>query len=116
MDLSRLYEKVGGNYDEVIARLSKEERVVKFLGKFDSTGDFGNLATALSDKDYETAFRCAHNLKGIALNLGLNNLHKSSDVLCEELRGLNPTGDVSAMFETVKKDYYDVIEAVNEFL
>ena len=116
MDLAKLYERIGGNYEDILSRLTKEERIAKFLGRLESTGDFENLEKALLEKDYETAFRCAHNLKGVSLNLNLGNLSKTSEVLCEELRGMNPQGDVSAMFENVKRDYYDVIEAIREFL
>ena len=116
MTVQECYEKMGGSYDDVIDRLMSEERVAKYLAKFLDSVDYDNMLKALDDKDYELAFRSVHNLKGMSLNLSFTYLQKSSDVLCEALRGGEPKEDISGMLEDVKNSYARVTGAIKEFV
>lgn len=115
MTVQECYEKMGGNYAEVIDRLMSEERVAKYLGKFLESSDFDNMLRGLEGKDYELAFRSVHNLKGMSLNLSFTPLHRTSDILCEALRGGEPKEDISGMLEDVKQSYARVTDAIKEF-
>ena len=57
------------NYDDVLARLSKEERVEKYIIRFLDDQSFVQLKVALAEGNTELAFRSAHTLKGVAQNL-----------------------------------------------
>lgn len=112
MTVKECYEMMGESYDEVLARLMSDERVAKYLRKFADANDLEKLETTLQEKDWETAFRNAHNLKGLSLNLGFGKLRQSSDVLCEALRGGEPTEDIVPMLEKVREDYKSVVSAI----
>lgn len=114
MQLKECYEKLGGDYEGTMGRLMKEERIAKYLRKFVEGKDMEMLCDSLDQKDYETAFRCAHNLKGLGLNLGLTRLHQASDILCEELRHGAPKVDVTGMLGDVQNAYDETIAVVKE--
>ena len=48
------------------------------------------LRTRLAAADWETAFRAAHTLKGVAQNLGFDSLYRAAADLTEHLRGGKP--------------------------
>ena len=84
MTVRECYEELGCDFDKVLSRLVSEALVKKFALKFLDDPSFGQLKTALADKDAETAFRAAHTLKGICLNLGFDNLFAPSQELTEK--------------------------------
>lgn len=104
MNLREFYQEAQGDYEETLGRIMKEERVTKYLTKFAASEPVMAIEKALESKDYETAFREAHNLKGVCLNLGLDSLHMVSSDLTESLRN-GPTGDVNSFLERVKQEY-----------
>ena len=71
MELKEVYEKLGGDYDDVVRRLMGEKLVRKFLLKFLDDKSYADLERTLSEGDYKEAFRAAHTLKGVAANMGL---------------------------------------------
>lgn len=77
MTLEECYRALGGSYSEVLARLIDDKMITKYLNKFTEDTSYRDIFTALENNDYETAFRAAHTLKGICLNLGLENLYKA---------------------------------------
>lgn len=114
MTVKECYAAMEGDYEGVMQRLMTDERIVKFLNKFLDNQDYAWLCETLAAQNYEDAFRHAHNLKGVGLNLGMTKLHQSSDVLCEELRGGAPKKDVGPLLEQVKTDYEQVINAIRQ--
>lgn len=113
MNLREIYNMMGGDYDDVLERLMSEERIVKYLNKFKENTDYADLVRTLGDKDFETAFRHSHNLKGMCLNLGMTQLYQSSSALCEILRCGAPAIDTTPLLNDVKRDYDRVIDAIN---
>lgn len=69
MSQEECYVKLGGDYEEVLARLFSEDMVRQFLKKFLSDGTYRLLLEKLSSEDYPEAFRAAHTLKGVCENL-----------------------------------------------
>ncbi|MCJ7834538.1 Hpt domain-containing protein [Cuneatibacter sp. NSJ-177] len=57
MSLKECYVKLGGDYEEVLARLFSEDMVRRFLKKFLSDGTYRLLLEKLSSEDYPEAFR-----------------------------------------------------------
>lgn len=115
MDLRDFYKSVGGDYDLIMTRMGKkEERVIKFLNKFKNDPSFENLKQALSEKNAEDAFRAAHTIKGVALNLELQNLQAASDQLTETLReGVIPD-NAQELLEQVGKVYQEAIDGISQ--
>ncbi len=86
MTLREFYAKTNADYDAVIRRLINETLVRKYLNKFLQDGHFAQLQQAVQAQDHETAYRCAHTLKGLCLSLGFETMSKPVIALTEELR------------------------------
>lgn len=112
MTLRDCYAAMGGDYDAVIGRLRSEERVVKFLGLFRADESFRDLTAAMDADDWATAFRAAHSLKGVALNLALTALAQSSSELTECLRPGVPAQDPVPLYAAVRADYEKTTAAI----
>ena len=108
MELKEFFTAVGGNYENVLTRLPSESFAKKFLFKFLQDESYSLRKDSLSNKDFSTAFRAAHTLKGVCLNLGFDRLLQSASAITEVLRGGN--NPPSYLFEAVTKDYNEVIE------
>jgi hypothetical protein len=106
MTVKECYDAMGGNYDEVLGRLRKDERIQKFLLRFPEDPSYGQLKEALDKHDVPEAFRASHTLKGTGQNLALTPLYQSADILCEALRGKETYEDRYAqLFKDVERDY-----------
>lgn len=116
MELRTIYEQMQGDYDSVIQRLSSDGIVKKFLIKFvDNRLDL-LIREALESGDYETAFREAHNLKGVCANLSLSALGRSAGELTEVLRNGKPEGDISLLLQAVQEDYDMTTKAIEQLM
>ena len=100
MTLQEFYARIGGNYETTIRRLPSEALVRKFVLKYPGDPSFNQLKDALAAQDWETAFRAAHTLKGVAQNLDFGDLGRSAAALTEALRGPKPLEDYS-LYESV---------------
>lgn len=112
MDLKTCYQQIGGDYDVVMRRLMKEERVAKFLKMFLADESFQLLTRAMEQQDWSTAFRAAHTLKGVALNLALTRVATSASELTECLRPGTPTQPPEPLYQTLSADYNQTIAAI----
>lgn len=112
MTVKECYELMDGDYAGVSSRLMKEERILKYLLKFKDSTDYQTMRDSLAKEDYETAFRMAHTLKGISLNLGFDGLQRTSSELCEALRNGKPETDITGLVKAVEEAYERVIAAV----
>lgn len=65
MTVQECYAQMNGDYAGVLARFGNEERVCRFLLKFQKDPCFDDLCAA---------FRAVHSLKGIGMNQGLTGL------------------------------------------
>lgn len=114
MTLRECYAAMGGDYDNVAARLRSEKLVRKFVLKYLEDTSFDLLCSSMAEKDYEQAFRAAHTIKGVSQNLSFTALMDSSSKLSDALRhGYTPEAD--AHFELVKKDHLSVISAIKAY-
>ena len=111
MTLQECYQKMGGDYEEVLSRLTKEERIEKFMLKFLEDTSFEALCEARKAANHKDVFRMVHTLKGVSQNLGFEKLYLASDAMTEAVRGGVELQDES-LFVAVKKAYEDVIEAI----
>jgi len=113
MTLEEFYILAGGDYKEALCCLESEERIIKYLKKFSVTGISTKIRTALEQEEYETAFREAHNLKGLSLNLYLGHLAKAGSELTESLRN-GPTPDVWELFKTAETEFLKVCDLIEQ--
>ena len=119
MDIRRFYELTGGDYDAAMRRFMTEGRLEKFTRMFAEDPSYGELEASLASDNLEEAFRAAHTLKGVCLNLSFTGLFQSVDAVTELLRHADPDspGDqeqVNRCMETLRVRYRDIIAAVSE--
>lgn len=116
MELRACYQQMGGDYDAVMSRLRQEERVVKFLKMFLADENFQLLTGSMNAQDWPTAFRAAHSLKGVALNLGISALAESASALTECLRSGAPAQEPAPLYQSVETDYHRAVTAIQTLL
>ena len=108
MTIKQCYDAAGGKFEDVLARLGSEERVIKFSSRFFETGDYESLEKSVSIRDVVNAFNYAHRIKGNALNVGFDHFVKTIDPLVEFLRSreIEDENTLDQLFDTVKKEYF----------
>lgn len=104
MTIKECYEQIGSDYESILKRFGSEAMIQRFALKFLKDGSFTDLKKALAEGDGETAFRAAHTLKGVCLNLGFDRLYEVSAELTEKLRGHEVAGS-EALFAKVEEQY-----------
>ena len=114
MNLKDCYIKFGGDFDEVLGRLRREETVQKFAFKFLDDKSFSLFESSIGSKDYEDALRAVHTLKGICQNLSFTKLFESSSLVTNALKE-NDWNKAVDMMPKLSKDYYETINVIKDF-
>lgn len=114
MTVKECYEIMGADYDDVMNRLRTDERVLKFLGKVADDKSMELLTASVESKNAEDAFRAAHTIKGISMNLSLRRLGASAEALTEALRGKTDfdPAQIAPLYAKLKEDYDQTIENI----
>ena len=113
MTVKECYESMESDYEGVIGRIGSEGLVKRFVLKFLDDPSYLNLEKAIQEQNAEEAFRAAHTLKGICLNLGFDRLYKVSAELTEKLRGSDLNG-YEAVYGNVQDEYKNTIDAIRK--
>ena len=113
--LQTCYEKVGGDYEDVLARLGNAERIEKYVVKFLEDPTYGMLCEAKKEGDYEAVFLHIHTLKGLSQNLGFDNLYRASYEMTEAVRGGMPLCD-ERLYEAVTKAYFETVAMIEQYV
>lgn len=116
MTIQECYEIMGADYDDLLRRFKKEERIRMFIKMLLKDQNYNHLCDSLVHQDYETAFIAIHTLKGIALNLGLTDLIHSSSELTEILRFKKDDYRIEQLMQKVKSDYTQMISLLSEVI
>lgn len=111
MTIQEFYKEIGSDYEDAARRLGSAELIRKFALKFLSDPSFEELENAFAAHDAEKAFRAAHTLKGVAINLGFDALYKQAYDLTEKLRG-KTFDDTQTLFANVQREYGLVVAAL----
>lgn len=116
MTVRECYDKINGDYDEIVSRLGNEERVVRFSKKFFTTGDIEGLEKSIDDNDGNNSFEYAHRLKGNSLNIGFSHFSKTVESLVEPLRcrEIKDPGAINVLFSVVKEEYINMKEVFDQ--
>ncbi len=114
MTLKELYTELDADYEGVLGRLCNETLVDRFVNKFVQDPSSKLLIDSVEAENWEEAFRAAHTLKGVSLNLGFTQLNVVSDKLTEALRGGKALEDM-ALYEAVKQEYDKTIAAITQY-
>jgi HPt (histidine-containing phosphotransfer) domain-containing protein len=115
MTVKECYDAMGADYDDVLGRLRTDERIQKFLLKVIEDQTYELLCTSLKNGDMDGAFRAAHTLKGISLNLSLTALYNSSSRLSDYLKEKKGgAAEIERMMTAVKADYKRTLECIEK--
>ena len=118
MTIQECYQKMGGDYEEVLGRMMNPGFVRKFIARFPGDDSYQKLCEEIKAGNREGAFRAAHTLKGVCKNLGFGTLADSADKMTELLRPKADTIPEGAeeILVQVTKDYEITLEALQEYL
>lgn len=114
MNVKECYKIIDGDYQEIMRLLVSEERVIKYLLKFKEDQCMDELTKALDEKRYEDAFRYAHTLKGVSINLMMKKLVASSSALTDALRQHETA--VEKLYDQVREDYNLTISTIDNLM
>ena len=117
MTIQECYQSLGGDFSRTEKRLPSVGMIQRFLLRFPQDPTFSSLCQAMQAGDREAAFRCAHTLKGVCANLGLDRLLDSSGRLTEVLRAAEeeiPEG-AALLLEDVRRDYELTVRAIQSY-
>ena len=113
MTVQECYAAMGADYADVMSRLRTDERITKFLIKVADDKSYALLIDSLNARNMDEAFRAAHTLKGVCMNLSLNKLYSSAAQLTEALRGRTEYGaDIEPLIACVKDDYEHTVSCI----
>ncbi len=80
-------EESGADVDVTLKRFMGNEAIyMKFIMKFLDDKNYDGIKEGIEGHDYEKAFGCAHSLKGVSGNLGLNPVYEAASQITEILR------------------------------
>lgn len=86
-DFFDVLKRQGVDVDKALERMKGNKEAYKaFLAEFFEDPDFETLLESIESGNVREAFDCAHGLKGMAANLGLDCVHAPLSVLVEILR------------------------------
>lgn len=105
MTLVDFYQSIGEDYEEVLERFGSDRLIEKYLLRFPTEPSYQQLMDAVGAGDWKAAFQAAHNLKGVASNVGCSLLSQAASDLTEQLRPGGCVAEPSLVQEVTK--YYD---------
>lgn len=118
MRLRDFYKNAGIDYDVVLSRLAGSEVLLyKYLKKFVEDRNYDELCQAVACKDYDTALKTAHSIKGMSINLGLEKLYELCAAIVTSIRE-EQTQKVEPLFNQLKVEYESIasqIERLEQF-
>lgn len=112
MELRQLYESIGTNYQDVLARFCNDaEMLGTFVKSFAGDCTYQELTAVVNGADYKEIESKAHVLKGVAANLGFERLQAacSEVVLCVRE---NRNEEACDKFHRVEEEYAKVMEGL----
>jgi len=119
VNIKEFYDYIGEDYGEVIGRLKVESRIVKYVSRFPADTCFGLLCSSIGEKQYSDAFRAAHTLKGICLNLGFGGFHDVISDITEKLRHfeenerIESDGSIALLLKDAEEKYNRIISGID---
>lgn len=115
MTVSEFYKAVGGDYEDIVKRFCGEERVIRFLGLFLKDTSVEDLRRNMKEENYKDAFRAAHTLKGVAVNLGITKMYNAASEITEALRA-EDSEKAKALMPEINEIYDKTVSALNTLL
>ena len=116
MTIQECYEAMGGDYNDVVSRLRTEDRIARFLVRILDDQSMNLLVNSIADRNLSEAFRAAHTLKGVCLNLSLVRLGGCVSDITEALRNREEYGeDLEPLLAAVREEYDNSMKCITAF-
>lgn len=119
MTVQELYNRIGGNYQDVKARMLTDARIGKYVTRYPSDPTFAQLVEAWDAQDADGIFRASHGMKGVCANLGLERLRAAASIVTEAYRPGQEAGreaaNVPAVMAQLKLDYAAAVADIRSF-
>lgn len=118
MTIEQCYQALGGDFRRVSARLPGKGFVERFLPRYLEDDSAQKLLLALSSGDAQEAFRYALALKGVAGNLGLEDLERAAAALVQILHDARGRLSPAALEQAgvVARRHQRAVEILNMYL
>lgn len=113
MTIEEFYQASGGNYKEILGRLFNAALIVKLVRKYRDDTHYQQLCDGVQEQDREKVFTAAHTIKGLALNLGFEQLAQAASELTEATRN-GYASNVPELFEKVKKEQTKITDLIDQ--
>lgn len=113
-------ENAGADVDTAIKRfMGNEALYIKFLTKFEKDESFADIEKYVAEKNAEEIFKAAHTLKGVAANLGLDQIAQNASDVVEIFRGKAQFDDadtdrLDGIMENLRSTYQTLIQIIHE--
>lgn len=119
MKVKEFYEEIHGDYNDIMSRLMKEERIERFILKLLEKDSLNELKEKIDQRNWQDAFVIAHSLKGLSLNLSFTDFTKKVSNLTELLRYAKDENiyinQVNEAFSVVKSNYELIVKAIEKY-
>ncbi len=112
MTIQECYASIGADFEGVMSRLMKESSVAKFTLMFPMDDSFSSLKKAYEAGEIRAAFLAAHSLKGMAVNLGFNDLFHAASTVTEEYRNGEVSDLIDEEMQRCEAEYNKVCQAI----
>lgn len=112
MDIRKLYEHIGTDYQVLLERFcNNEEMLCKFVMSFPEEPTYDRLEDAYERQDFKDIERYAHALKGISANLGFLSLEESCNEVVLGVRQ-DKLETVPDNYQKVRADYINIVKEI----
>lgn len=106
--------QLGIDVDVTLNRFMNNEKMyMKFLKRTENDPTYKELKVSVAEQDYDMVERSAHTLKGVAGNMGFQNLMDYCADLVADVRE-ERYDDIEADFDQVQTEYTRVIDVIRE--
>ena len=113
MTIRELYQTIGSDFDDVLARIPNEKLIGRLVKKFLQEGSMTLLTESMKAGEKKEALTAVHTMKGLALNLGFTVLGRACTVMNEALKE-GRAEDPQEMYQEVLKAYDQVVSLIEE--
>ncbi len=114
MTIEEFYEKIGGDYNNIVGRLCNDAIISKFVLKFTNEKSYDELMVAVEENDIQMAIAAAHKMKGVVANLSFNKMFVILNDILAWLREENQKTINMDMIEKLTAAYNETIQCINE--
>jgi len=117
MNLTEFYQTIGVDVSLPLQRFANNENLLKkFLKRSLTDPTYRNLLQFMEEKNYPEAFRAAHTLKGVCLNMEFTPLVSISNELTELLRDTDSPDleKTTPLLEQITELYEKIITSLQQ--